>query len=330
MGLVSSGFDRATKCECSWIASHDGFSSPWAHFAYRTYGDGFAATGVASSAALPRLLKRRMHDWGVVGFRVCVGPDFISYGRELESLSQPGTTLFHGVDIHFWSEQTSSWFSHCHPREWTLRLHKAFLEPLGDLPAAAAADPLMSAGTRWPGQPRYLVDEVDKEAQHRCASDEQVLQTDPVNEPNPETIKQQLVVFLGNADDHIGMLCLPVPEAEIQTVQSVVDKWSHEYESPYVASSQRARTGSEFNALRATALNMPDLLLLGLEAEVAAALTPDWTWEKYPRGLGEVVLKAMDVETESTEFATIDGQEVVPTEQQPPEVNAQATNCCLQ
>jgi len=39
---------------------------------------------------------------------------------------------------------------------------------------------------------------------------------------------------------------------------------------------------------------MTDLFLMGLETEVAMALTPDWTWEKYPQGFGEVALASDD------------------------------------
>lgn len=49
-------------------------------------------------------------------------------------------------------------------------------------------------------------------------------------------------------------------------------------------------TARDFARLRESAMNMPDLLLFGLESDLASSLTPDWTWEKYPRGSGEVTV----------------------------------------
>lgn len=55
-------------------------------------------------------------------------------------------------------------------------------------------------------------------------------------------------------------------------------------------SGRRWVTPEDFALLRETSLNMTDLFLMGLETEMAMALTPDWTWEKYPQGFGEVAL----------------------------------------
>eukprot|EP00913_Durusdinium_trenchii_P016806 g15796.t1 len=54
--------------------------------------------------------------------------------------------------------------------------------------------------------------------------------------------------------------------------------------------SEQDRLGRDFLRLREEHVNLPDLLLLALEPDVAMSLTPDWTWEKYPRGYGEVAL----------------------------------------
>lgn len=47
-------------------------------------------------------------------------------------------------------------------------------------------------------------------------------------------------------------------------------------------------TEGDYQALGTTAINITDLLLLGIEPETAMALTPDSTWELYPQGRGEV------------------------------------------
>ena len=47
-------------------------------------------------------------------------------------------------------------------------------------------------------------------------------------------------------------------------------------------------TDGDYQALGTTAINITDLLLLGIEPDTAMALTPDSTWELYPQGRGEV------------------------------------------
>lgn len=174
---------------------------------------------------------------------------------------------------------------------------------------------------RWPGRPRYLDEDVQQAAakgghlgsrdsctastsprlvleggggrrgvgiggQGAAAPDAAVAAAPPVP-GSPEAIEQQLALLLSNADGHVGLLCLPVPRDQAEAVASVVAQWRTSCTRPLVWSGRQWSTAEDFRQLRETALNMPDLLLLGLETELAMALTPDWTWEKYPRGFGE-------------------------------------------
>merc|ERR1712110_373643 len=94
----------------------------------------------------------------------------------------------------------------------------------------------------------------------------------------------------GNADGHAGLLCLPVPRNQVDAVALVVAQWNETCEVPLVWGGRTWSTVDDFQRLREASLNMPDLLMLGLETELAMALTPDSTWEKYPRGFGEQAL----------------------------------------
>jgi len=93
-------------------------------------------------------------------------------------------------------------------------------------------------------------------------------------------------LFLGNHEGHIGMLCLPVPNRHIQAVQPVLRTWEQSCEVPLVWAGREWRTADDFLSLRDAAFNMPDIFLLGIDTQMAMALTPDWSWEQYPLGLG--------------------------------------------
>lgn len=77
-------------------------------------------------------------------------------------------------------------------------------------------------------------------------------------------------------------------------MRRLVGVWNHSHSVPLCSAELRLTTPEQFRELRDTSINITDLLLLGLEFEAAMALTPDWTWEKYPRGLGEVAYFAAD------------------------------------
>eukprot|EP00971_Amphidinium_carterae_P030549 600806-Amphidinium_carterae.1 len=42
-------------------------------------------------------------------------------------------------------------------------------------------------------------------------------------------------------------------------------------------------------------------MILGFEPDLSASLTPDWTWERYPRGVGEVACREDEEENEGSE-----------------------------
>lgn len=98
----------------------------------------------------------------------------------------------------------------------------------------------------------------------------------------------QLSILLSNADGHIGLLSLPVPEEQAEAAAQACERWSRSCAVPLRWAGRQWSTNEDFQELRSSTLNMPDLLLLGLETNLAMVLTPDGTWEKYPLGLGEV------------------------------------------
>lgn len=277
--------------------------SPWAEFAVRRYGDGFAPTGVASNIALPRLLKSQQQDWWVHGCKIYIGENFVSFGRHLSSLSRSDSTLFYGVDICFGDHQRASWIWYCSSREWLLQLHKAVLEPLAEAPVATSGT-ANTGDTRWPGRPHFLGEDPPTATQRSSAST--VVEARPPNpgdgEPgppasgadaqpeNPEKVNNQLSLFLSNADGHIGVLSLPVPNRCIDVATAAIAQWSDICEVPLEWGGRLWTTAEDFDQLRESALNITDLLLLGLETDLAMTLTPDWTWEKYPRGFGEAAV----------------------------------------
>eukprot|EP00928_Gymnodinium_smaydae_P054194 TRINITY_DN38012_c0_g1_i1.p1 TRINITY_DN38012_c0_g1~~TRINITY_DN38012_c0_g1_i1.p1 ORF type:complete len:434 (-),score=97.88 TRINITY_DN38012_c0_g1_i1:67-1236(-) len=362
MGVGCSDFSRDEDKESSWLVEHGGFGSPWSHFTLRRYGAGFAATGVSTSVALPRLLRRRLQDWNVKGCSVHLGEHSVSFGRQLESrtsTSRPTPAeLFYGVDIFFGDNSSrASWVWYCRPSEWLLQLHHAVLEPLPQPAPTTAATHVggVGAGQRWPGRPRYLGEEP---GQAGSAGPDSVPSSSNVEgQPQPdgvgggggasaeesagaaavpcvdgacaaeagggddaaatsasnagklgegaldggacgteELISHQLSLFLSNADGHVGLLCLPVPHGRVDVTAAAVARWRGQCEVPLFWAGRRWRSSDDFRRLRESALNMPDLLLLGLETELAMALTPDWTWEKYPRGFGEAALPEADEE----------------------------------
>lgn len=247
MGIGASELDRVGLSDAEWLVPHSDPGSAWARFALRRYS-GVAATGMAANAAVPRLLRQRLQDWLVLGLRVFLGETFISFGRQLRSISQPESQLFYGVDLRF--DESSSWW-YCPSQEWSLRFHKACLESCHD--------------SRWEGQPHWLGEPREGEA------------------PRAPEQCHQLILVLSNADGHPGLLCLPVSSPE--PVLAVMGRWR---ESALHWAGRLWESADDFTQLRETALNLTDILLLGLEPDFAMALTPDWTWEKYPRGLGEV------------------------------------------
>lgn len=342
-GITSSDFNREELAKVSWLVQHGGVDSPWAQFCMRRYGTGFAATGVGMNVALPHLLRRRLQDWAIQGCTAHLGSDFVSFGRELGSLSRSDARLFHGVDIRFGDHGRTSWIWYCSTHEWLLQLHKAVLEPLPALPEWVQAQGTTSSistvsqvGTRrWPGRPRYLGDpppgrpteamteeepakvvtpaaleqlSPGSSALPEVASTSQdAASTSPATEvsrqadPTPDMVEHQLSLFLSNSDGHVGLLVLPVPVNRVSEATAAVAHWSEHCEVPLTWAGRRYRTEEDFAQLQQAALNMPDLFLLGLEAEVAMAMTPDWTWEKYPRGFGEAAVFNVEREDEDAD-----------------------------
>jgi len=323
MGAGSSDLDREAQAEAYWLVPHRGLNSPWTQFALRRYGSGFAATGVASNVALPRLVRRRLQDWTVRGCSVYLGPDYVSYGRDLGSLSRADARLFYGIDVRFGKHERTNWLWYCRAHEWLLRLHKADLEPLPVLPDPATFGAPVS-DQRWPGRPRYLHEEAVTEpsssngaqppkcnsaasnAEESGAGAAAVADASSAADAQPEAgcttgcttespmaVEHQLSLLLSNAEGHVGHLCLPVPRSKTDAVAAMVQHWA-EHCVPLTWSGRRWVTAEDFALLRETSLNMTDLFLMGLETEVAMALTPDWTWEKYPQGFGEVALASDD------------------------------------
>ncbi|CAE8646912.1 unnamed protein product [Polarella glacialis] len=155
--------------------------------------------------------------------------------------------------------------------------------------AAGGAREDTDAGRSLEGQ----AEPEDAAGVHLCASASQPSET-------PCAVTHQLALFLGNADGHVGLLSVPVPSDKVDEVACLVSEWSDSVEVPLKWANRLWRTTEDFLQLRATAANMPDLLLLALEPDVAAALSPDWTWEKYPMGSGEVAF-ATTVESDPDE-----------------------------
>lgn len=311
--ITSSAFEREEEAESTWLVEHRGLGSPWSQFTLRRYGAGFSATGVSASVCLPRLLRRRLQDWHVQGLSVYLGSNFVSFGRKLESISRHDAGLFYGIDIFFGdNNDRASWFWYCRAQEWLLQLHKAMLEPLPAPPPTFAP---VTAERRWPGQPRFLAEENQVATPAVAANSEAVgtavdaagvampgkgqfgtwegaddsAEADgPVEEA--DIVDHQLSLFLGNADGHVGLLVLPIPRSHVAATKAAVERWSTTCEVPLEWAGRSWSSTEDFNQLREAAFNMPDILLLGLETELAMALTPDWTWEKYPRGFGDAAL----------------------------------------
>jgi len=319
MGGGYSSFDRKDESQTCWLVEHCGIGSPWSQFTLRRYGTGLAATGVAASVALPRLLRRQLQDWSVQGCGVYLGTSSISFGRQLNSLSSASESeLFFGVDIFFGdTTDKASWIWYCGAREWLLQLNKAVLEPL---PASAPSQRVVGTQQQWPGRPRYIGDDADSVAAEVAAVPQAVVPTTAAPEPEPQCeggdissfealdpIEHQLSMFFSNADGHVGLLCVPVPRSQVDATTVIVNGWNATCEVPLMWAGRRWQTAEDFAQLRETALNMPDLLLLGLETDLATTLTPDWTWEKYPRGYGDAALPPEAPEEEVFEPAALNG-----------------------
>lgn len=307
MGAASSDLDRAGQAQVLWTLPHHSGNNVWTNYVMSRYGMGYSVTGVSASLALPRLLRRRMQDWIVDNLAFYFVSNGLSFGRSLQSVSRAGSSMFYGVDIRFGSHEPS-WF-YCKPTEWLLQLHKAILEPFNDGQLENGAD------RRFPGRAYYIGDEAPpaavaantrtvREVQKRSESAEgqrEVERADAADEAKDasshqdrsgsdqtsDTFTHQLCIFMGNADGHVGLLTLPIPANKVEEVESVVESWE-ELEAPCFRAGRQWTTAEEFLLLREEHVNLPDLLLLALEPDIAMSLTPDWTWEKYPRGYGEV------------------------------------------
>eukprot|EP00929_Paragymnodinium_shiwhaense_P077416 TRINITY_DN39865_c0_g1_i1.p1 TRINITY_DN39865_c0_g1~~TRINITY_DN39865_c0_g1_i1.p1 ORF type:complete len:341 (+),score=22.73 TRINITY_DN39865_c0_g1_i1:82-1104(+) len=168
----------------------------------------------------------------------------------------------------------------------------------------------------WKGRPRYIGEEptppvrVDqKQAEEQSvetantapAKQPEKLQTQadaPVGQVGESTpgssgasdVTHQLSMILSNADGHAGYLALPVVSSAVDEVAGVISAWEERCCEPLSWGGRCLRTKDDFREFLDSALNMPDLLLLALEPELARVLTPDNTWEKYPAGFGEPAL----------------------------------------
>lgn len=303
MGATSSDLDRPSQAQVQWTLPHQSGSNVWTNYVMSRYGFGYSVTGVSASLALPRLLRRRMQDWVVESLAFYFGTDGLSFGRTLQSVSRAGSSMFYGVDIRFGSHEPS-WF-YCKPTEWLLQLHKAILEPVNDEQLENGAD------RRFPGRAYFIGDEpppaavaannrADHQAQKRseAAAEGEVEQADEAKDASShqgrsgsqqvsESFTHQLSVFMGNADGHVGLLTLPIPGNKVMEVEVLLELWK-ELEAPCFRAGRTWVSAEDFLLLREEHVNLPDLLLLALEPDIAMSLTPDWTWEKYPRGYGEV------------------------------------------
>jgi len=316
MGVIFSEFDRVEHASVSWSLEHLDGHTQWSTWLLHRYGVGYSVTGVSSSAALPRLLRRRMQDWRVDAINFHLSSTYLSIGRHLRSISRETSSMFYGVDIRF-GDHSSGWF-YCKPSEWQLILHKALLEPLASQAAAPTAAPAAAStqDRRFPGRAYYLGDEAPpaavaaevlrvaqqqgevkkKEAESDAAAGEGFAgagSREALAQSGADAIdlpSHQLSVFLGNADGHVGLLCLPILASQVDAVRAVTLGWSKELEVPCNWAGRLWRTAEDFMQLREQTVNLPDLVLLALEPDVAMSLTPDWTWEKYPRGYGEVAM----------------------------------------
>lgn len=310
MGLAASDLDRSSQANACWDLPLQGSHASWTQFTSRRYGSGIAATGVSQTVALPHLQRRRLQAWNVEGFSFYLGPDFVSFGRKLRSVGRADAGMFFGVDVCFGqhSQYSRLWYNRSH--EWLLRLHKAVLEPLPPAPNHSSS---ASSTSRWPGRPRYLNEEKDAATRgfdgrgdadgvanacagvRACASsaaapcpDLSCQAESSCGSPSaPDEVEHQLLLYLGNADGQVGILNLPVPRSKVKAVSLSISVWRTSCEVPLRRGADCWRTAEEFASLRESSLNMMDLLLLGLETEIAMTLTPDHTWEKYPRGIGE-------------------------------------------
>lgn len=282
MGAAPSGVDRVAEAEVSWVVLEE---TRWTSFVERRYGRGLAATGIASTVAVPRLLRKRMQDWAVEGFSFWLAETWVSVGRELRSLSVASSTLFYGVDIHLGRHIRSMWSWDGGAAEWLLRFHMAILEPV---PHGSPGAPLFQQ--KWPGRPRYLTEGEDGEpaSSHSQASQSSQSSSSAAVPSYGTDAEHVLSIFLSNAEGHIGQLTVPVPHEKVEAVRELSARWCELHAVPLTWAGRRWSTLEDFRSLRESSLNMPDLLLLILEPDLAGAMTPDWTWEKYPRGVGDI------------------------------------------
>jgi len=218
--------------------------------------------------------------------------------------------MFYGVDIRI-ADCLSDWW-YCKPNEWQLQLHKAFLEPVPD--GSSQSTEGVEDSVRFPGRAYYLGDEpppaaVAANLRSGLWSEDSKKDPEARGGPQAATLQQtraadhvshQLSIFLGNADGHVGVLSFPVPANQVDPVAAMIAAWEDGLEAPCHWAGRQWRTQEDFTQLRETSVNLPDILLLALEPDLAMSLTPDRTWEKYPQGLGEVT-KPSDVPSEGDE-----------------------------
>merc|ERR1712216_317586 len=77
--------------------------------------------------------------------------------------------------------------------------------------------------------------------------------TDSHGEQGEEDVNQQLVLFLSNADGHIGALYLPVLDTQVQALQQAMETWQKAWETPFVWSGQTFTSEEDFKHLRDSA-----------------------------------------------------------------------------
>jgi len=180
-------------------------------------------------------------------------------------------------------------------RRWTGRPRYLYEDETPSAPIASAGEPRRAAlgdggghsgvaavphrGEEWSEDPRALREGAPSPPPPTAG---------PVSAAAAERRPLQLSLLLSNADGHIGLLSLPVPEEQAEAAAQACERWSRSCAVPLRWAGRQWSTNEDFQELRSSTLNMPDLLLLGLETDLAMVLTPDGTWEKYPLGFGEV------------------------------------------
>lgn len=306
MGVSGSAL-TGEETDVQWEVLHDNYDSEWTRFMQHRYGTGMAATGLASNVVLPRLLRRRLQDWLVLNFSFRIGEQSVSYGRELNSMSQSDWCIFHGIDIFFGPSTLTSWTWYCKNTEWYLRLHRVVVETL-DLPRPRK-EPV--TGKRFPGAPHWIGAEPPESVRKALEAEAATVDTasscaanaasnesrddaqprgeaETLPDSDGDAVTLQMTMWFSNASGHPGMLCLPVTRKGEALAAEAAERLNREFSTPLRWAGMVCDTDGDYQALGTTAINITDLLLLGIEPDTAMALTPDSTWELYPQGRGEV------------------------------------------